>query len=102
MLLIPEVVELDRRDLRARCSARAGELAALGLVLEPFGAGAVCLRETPALLGEVDARGAARATSPTTSPRTRAAAWRRGSTRCCRAWPATARCAPAGGCAPRR
>ena len=53
-LLIPEVVELDPADAE-RVSARAGELAALGLVLEPFGAGAVLVRETPALLGEVEA-----------------------------------------------
>ncbi|HEX8570132.1 MAG TPA: DNA mismatch repair endonuclease MutL, partial [Caulobacteraceae bacterium] len=53
-LLIPEVVELDPADAE-RVAARADELAALGLVLEPFGAGAVLVRETPALLGEVEA-----------------------------------------------
>ena len=53
-LLIPEVVELDPADAERVC-ARADELAALGLVLEPFGAGAVLVRETPALLGEVEA-----------------------------------------------
>jgi DNA mismatch repair protein MutL len=35
--------------------ARAGEFAELGLVIEPFGAGAILVRETPALLGKVDA-----------------------------------------------
>jgi DNA mismatch repair protein MutL len=39
----------------ARLLERAGELAALGLCLEPFGAGAIAVRETPAVLGVVDA-----------------------------------------------
>lgn len=53
MLLIPEVVELDAAAC-ARLVEAAEELAGLGLVVEPFGGNAVCLRETPALLGEVD------------------------------------------------
>ncbi|MGB6537307.1 MAG: DNA mismatch repair endonuclease MutL [Xanthobacteraceae bacterium] len=53
MLLIPEIVELDEADV-ARLVARDGELARYGLVLEAFGPGAVALRETPALLGEID------------------------------------------------
>ncbi len=52
-LLLPEVVELDPADAE-RLADRAEELAALGLVLEPFGPGAVLVRETPALLGETD------------------------------------------------
>ena len=52
-LLLPEVVELDEAAA-ARLVARAGELAELGLALEPFGDGAVVVRETPALLGVVD------------------------------------------------
>ena len=51
MLLLPEVVELDE-SAAARLIARAGELAELGLVIEPFGPAAVIVRETPALLGE--------------------------------------------------
>jgi DNA mismatch repair protein MutL len=51
-LLIPEVVELDPAAAE-RLVARADELAELGLVLEPFGQGAVVVREVPALLGEV-------------------------------------------------
>jgi DNA mismatch repair protein MutL len=47
-LLLPEVVELDPA-LAARLAARAGELAEFGLVLEPFGPGAVIVREVPAL-----------------------------------------------------
>jgi DNA mismatch repair protein MutL len=58
-LLIPEVVELDERAA-ARVVARADELAGLGLVLEPFGEGAVVVREVPALLGETDVAGLVR------------------------------------------
>ncbi|HRD47275.1 MAG TPA: DNA mismatch repair protein MutL, partial [Caulobacter sp.] len=36
------------------------ELAALGLIVEPFGPGAVLVRETPALLGDADAAGLVR------------------------------------------
>jgi DNA mismatch repair protein MutL len=53
-LLIPVVVELDPADA-ARLLARADDLAAFGLVIEGFGPGAVAVRETPAILGEVDA-----------------------------------------------
>ncbi len=53
ILLVPAVVDLDGSDAAALV-ARAGELAKLGLVLEPFGQGAVLVRETPALLGDSD------------------------------------------------
>ncbi|HYB55827.1 MAG TPA: DNA mismatch repair endonuclease MutL [Alphaproteobacteria bacterium] len=53
LLLIPEVVELDA-GAAERLALRAGELAELGLALEPFGEGAVVVREVPALLGECD------------------------------------------------
>jgi len=56
MMLIPDVVELDPNDCE-RLAARIDELAELGLVIEPFGQGAMIVRETPALLGEIDARG---------------------------------------------
>jgi DNA mismatch repair protein MutL len=59
MLLLPEVVELDEASV-ARLAARAGELAELGLTLEPFGPGAVVVREVPALLGETDVQGLVR------------------------------------------
>jgi len=59
MLLLPEVVELDEPAV-ARLVARAGELAELGLCLEPFGPGAVMVREVPALLGETDVQGLVR------------------------------------------
>ena len=52
-LLLPEVVELDE-PAAARLAARFEELAEFGLVLEPFGPGAVVVREVPALLPGVD------------------------------------------------
>jgi DNA mismatch repair protein MutL len=52
-LLIPEVVSLDPAEV-ARLAARADEFAELGLVLEPFGPDAVMVRETPALLRQID------------------------------------------------
>jgi DNA mismatch repair protein MutL len=55
-LLTPEVVELDPAEAE-RVSARVDELAELGLIVEPFGAGAVLVRETPALLGDTDVQG---------------------------------------------
>jgi DNA mismatch repair protein MutL len=55
-LLLPEVVELDPAEAD-RVMAKAEELAALGLVVEAFGPGAVLVRETPALLGATDAAG---------------------------------------------
>ncbi len=54
-LLIPEIVELSEGDC-VRLMAVADDLSRLGLTLEPFGGGAVAVRETPAILGEVDAR----------------------------------------------
>jgi DNA mismatch repair protein MutL len=59
LLLIPEVVELEEPAV-GRLAARAAELAELGLRLEPFGPGAVVVREVPALLGEVDVQGLVR------------------------------------------
>lgn len=53
-LLIPEIVEIGHSDA-ARLLEMAGDLARLGLVIEPFGSGAVAVRETPAILGRVDA-----------------------------------------------
>ena len=55
-LLIPEVVDLDPSEV-TRVSARAGELAELGLVVEQFGPDAVVVREVPAMLGRLDVKG---------------------------------------------
>lgn len=49
MLLVPEVVELDPVDAD-RLAAAAADLADLGLAIEPFGPGAVLVREAPAEL----------------------------------------------------
>jgi DNA mismatch repair protein MutL len=53
-LLIPEIVELSPQDA-ARLLDVAEDLARFGLVIEPFGGSAIAVRETPALLGEVNA-----------------------------------------------
>ena len=58
-LLIPEVVELGA-EAAARVLERAEELAELGLIVEPFGAGAVAVREVPAVLGQADPAGLVR------------------------------------------
>ncbi|MDP3067859.1 MAG: DNA mismatch repair endonuclease MutL, partial [Methylocystis sp.] len=55
MLLIPAVVELDEARMNVLAPA-LDELAAFGLALETFGPGAMLVRETPALLGEVDCK----------------------------------------------
>lgn len=53
-LLIPEIVELSPTDA-TRLLDHADHLSRLGLVVEPFGGGAVAVRETPAILGPVNA-----------------------------------------------
>ncbi|MBK4214498.1 DNA mismatch repair endonuclease MutL [Paracoccus caeni] len=53
-LLIPEIVELSEGDA-ARIMAIADELAGLGLVIEPFGGGAIAVREAPAMLTRLNA-----------------------------------------------
>ena len=54
-LLIPEIVELSAGDC-ARLMENADDLSQLGLTLEAFGGDAIAVRETPAILGEVNAR----------------------------------------------
>lgn len=53
-LLIPEVVEMDAGDV-AMLLEIADDLARIGLTVERFGGDAVAVRETPAILGEVNA-----------------------------------------------
>ncbi len=55
-LLTPEVVDLDPAEAE-RVAGRAEELAEMGLIVEAFGAGAVLVRETPAMLGDTDVQG---------------------------------------------
>ncbi|MCI5110124.1 MAG: DNA mismatch repair endonuclease MutL [Marivita sp.] len=52
-LLIPDVVEMSDSDA-ARLFDLSDDLARMGLTIEPFGKGAVVVRETPAILGEVN------------------------------------------------
>ena len=58
-LLIPDIIELSE-DETHRVLSRADELAGLGLEIEPFGTGAICVRATPALFGEMDVQGLVR------------------------------------------
>ena len=53
-LLIPEIVELSEADA-ALLLDMADDLSRLGLGIEPFGGGAIAVRETPAILGHVNA-----------------------------------------------
>ncbi len=52
-LLIPDIVDLPPGTAAALLE-RADDLSRLGLTVEPFGGGAVAVRETPAILGPVD------------------------------------------------
>jgi len=54
-LLIPEIVDLSASDC-ARLLEVADDLAQFGLGIEPFGGSAIAVRETPAILGTVDAK----------------------------------------------
>ncbi|MPL60785.1 DNA mismatch repair protein MutL [bioreactor metagenome] len=53
-LLIPEIVEFSPADA-ARLLEAADDLTRLGLTIEPFGGAAIAVRETPAILGEINA-----------------------------------------------
>ena len=54
-LLIPEIVDLSATDA-ALLLDMADDLSRLGLSIEPFGGSAIAVRETPAILGAVDAK----------------------------------------------
>ncbi len=53
MLLIPEIVDMAEEDAN-RLLDHADSFKQLGLTLESFGTGTIAVRETPALLGEVN------------------------------------------------
>ncbi|PSH70797.1 DNA mismatch repair endonuclease MutL [Phyllobacterium brassicacearum] len=53
MLLIPEIVDLPEEDVE-HLVAHAETLSRFGLGIESFGPGAVAVRETPSMLGEID------------------------------------------------
>ena len=55
-LLLPEIVDLTT-DEANRLEPLLDDFASLGLVMERFGDDAVMVRETPAMLGEVDIKG---------------------------------------------
>ena len=55
VLLIPEIVELGVDD-HSRLMENANALASLGLKIESFGEQAICVRETPAILGEINSK----------------------------------------------
>ncbi|MCZ7594693.1 MAG: DNA mismatch repair endonuclease MutL [Hyphomicrobium sp.] len=55
-LLVPVVVNLDDDEVTA-LTEKAEELTELGLALESFGAGAIIVRQVPALLGDGDVVG---------------------------------------------
>ena len=52
-LLLPEIINLPENDA-SRLLEIAGDLRSLGLSIEPFGGGAIAVRETPAILGEIN------------------------------------------------
>ncbi len=54
-LLIPDIIDLSPVDADLLLGV-ADDLARLGLTIEPFGGSAIAVRETPAILGTVDAR----------------------------------------------
>lgn len=56
VLLIPDIVDLPEEDCD-RLMVHAKGFDDLGLAIERFGPGAIAVRETPAMLGEVDAGG---------------------------------------------
>ncbi|WP_120500231.1 DNA mismatch repair endonuclease MutL [Roseovarius sp. EL26] len=54
-LLIPEIIDLSEADASALLELNE-DLAKLGLVVEPFGPGTIAVRETPAILGNCNAK----------------------------------------------
>lgn len=55
-LLIPEIIQLGESMTEAMV-ARKDELLELGFLIETFGSGTIIVRETPAMLGEMDVHG---------------------------------------------
>ncbi|SCX04889.1 DNA mismatch repair protein MutL [Agrobacterium sp. DSM 25558] len=59
VLLIPEIIDLPEEDCD-RLMQHASDFDSMGLTIERFGPGAVAVRETPAMLGEVNVQGLVR------------------------------------------
>jgi len=55
LLLVPEIIDMPEEDVN-RLSAHANGLHSLGLELEAFGPGAIAVRATPSMLGEVNTK----------------------------------------------
>lgn len=55
-LLIPEIIQLGESMTEAMV-ARKNEFLELGFLIEAFGSGTIIVRETPAMLGEMDVQG---------------------------------------------
>ncbi len=100
-LLIPEIVELSTGDV-ARLLEVADDLAGMGLVIEPFGGDAVAVRETPAILGEINATAMIKDVLDELADLAIATWCRPRSRPFCPASPATGRSALAAGCAPKK
>lgn len=59
VLLIPEIIDLPEEDCD-RLMEHATGFDSMGLAIERFGPGAIAVRETPAMLGEVNVQGMVR------------------------------------------
>ncbi len=59
VLLIPDIIDLPEEDCD-RLMEHAADFDSMGLSIERFGPGAVAVRETPAMLGEVNVQGLVR------------------------------------------
>ena len=55
LLLVPEIIDMPEEDVN-RLSGFAEDFEKLGLEIEAFGAGAIAVRATPALLGETNTK----------------------------------------------
>ena len=92
----------SRRTRRGRCRAphrACRRVGAFGLVIEAFGPDAVVVRETPAMLGEIDVKGLVRDLADDLAERDGTLPLERGCWKWRARWPATARCAPDAGSA---
>jgi DNA mismatch repair protein MutL len=55
LLLVPEIIDMPEEDVN-RLASFAADFEKLGLEIEAFGAGAIAVRATPALLGETNTK----------------------------------------------
>ena len=95
IILIPEMVELDESASSASSAVRKNSRAT-GLCSK-FRPGAVAVRETPALLGEIDGAGLVRDLAEHMSEWDETLPLERRLMQVASSWPVTAQCAPAAG-----